>query len=86
VADRFCFVRADERTGRSIRRDQSPQTAEARSEVRFEDVLAVEGVTSCSPEGDATSAGADDDVQPNADACSQPSSIASGKTPARSLQ
>lgn len=33
----FCFVRADERTGRSIRRDQSPQAVEARSEVRFED-------------------------------------------------
>jgi hypothetical protein len=27
--DGFCFVRADERTSRSIRRDQSPQTAEA---------------------------------------------------------
>jgi hypothetical protein len=26
----FCFVRADERTGGSIRRDQSPQAAEAK--------------------------------------------------------
>jgi hypothetical protein len=43
VADRFCFVRADERTGRSIRRDQIPQAAESRSEVRFKDVLPVEG-------------------------------------------